>query len=438
MDSISETVAGALIIEAGASGSLNRLKAIRKKVKDEREFLKICDECSEFSTGRTVLHHAAAIGHYEICKFLIHNVKVYINPMDYKMTTPVAEAVKGEHVKIVEFLIKHDAVIAIADVEGLTPLHLAILKGNRELIELLLVKHAHIEAESLDGTPLQVAVSRGNAEAVKCLLSHGANPNHFYEVVDCPLVCAVKSRSLECMDLLLEAKADPNLYLSGLSPLGCAAKEGDTKFLESLLKAGADPNLADNVIYKPIEEAALVHNRAGVEILFPVTKRITHFPNWTVDGITEYAHSEEFTAMNTARLQRKLNAINFRATKYTGDKNYGHAVLQYRIASSLYQYNLSWVTKRSLCQARLGIRSHALFGARKCMKLLPNLPVPRHGEIPAGANMIFKKFLKAGLTFMMDPYNEVACRAFRVCMYDYFAWLSQINTLEEILSFRDH
>ena len=45
----------------------------------------------------------------------------------------------------------------------------------------------------------------------------------------------------------LQAKADPNLYLSGLSPLGCAAKEGDTKFLESLLKAGADPNLAENV-----------------------------------------------------------------------------------------------------------------------------------------------------------------------------------------------
>ncbi|XP_047953207.1 26S proteasome non-ATPase regulatory subunit 10-like [Salvia hispanica] len=164
-------MAGALVIEAGASGNLNRLKAIRKKVKDEREFLKICDECSEFSTGRTVLHHAAAIGHYEICKFLIHNVKVYVNPMDYK---------------------------------SLTPLHLAVLKGNRELIELLLVKRAHIEAESLDGTPLQVAVSCGNAEAVKCLLSHGANPNRFYEVVDCPLVCAVKSRSFECMNLLLE------------------------------------------------------------------------------------------------------------------------------------------------------------------------------------------------------------------------------------------
>ncbi|KAG6384985.1 hypothetical protein SASPL_153808 [Salvia splendens] len=397
MSSISEIVAGALIIEAGASGSLNRLK----------------------------------------------------------VTTPVAEAVKGEHVKLVEFLIKHGAVIGVADVEGLTPLHLAVLKGNRELIELLLVKRAHIEAESLDGTPLQVAVSRGNAEAVKCLLSHGANvgkhnlqqliplllsvlqPNRFYEVVDCPLVCAVKSRSFECMNLLLEAKADPNLYLGGLSPLGCAAKESDTKFLESLLKAGGDPNLSDMVIYKPIEEAALVQNRAGVEILFPVTKRITHFPNWTVDGIIEYGHSEEFTTMNTARLQTKLNAINFRATKYTGDKNYGHAILEYRMATSLYQYNLSWVSKRSLCQTRMGIRSHALFGALKCMRLLPNLPVPRHGEIPAGANMIFKKFLKACLAFTMDPYNEIAGRAFRVSMYDYFAWLSQINTLEEILSFKD-
>ena len=42
-------------------------------------------------------------------------------------------------------------------------------------MELLRIKGAHIETDSVDGTPLQVAASRGNAEAVKSLLSHGAN-----------------------------------------------------------------------------------------------------------------------------------------------------------------------------------------------------------------------------------------------------------------------
>ena len=42
-------------------------------------------------------------------------------------------------------------------------------------MELLRIKGAHIETDSVDRTPLQVAASRGNVEAVKSLLSHGAN-----------------------------------------------------------------------------------------------------------------------------------------------------------------------------------------------------------------------------------------------------------------------
>ena len=142
----------------------------------------------------------------------------------------------------------------------------------------------------------------------------------------------------------LQVGADPNLYCGGSSPLTSAAKEGDTKFLKRLLEAGSDPNslvifsvslylpvissdiliwnqlilvsfhdskninLVRSVlisrfvliwqdIFKPIEEAAIVHNRAAVEILFPVTERIAHYPNWTVDGIIEYIDSEDFRTM---------------------------------------------------------------------------------------------------------------------------------------------
>ena len=38
----------------------------------------------------------------------------------------------------------------------------------------------------------------------------------------------------------------------------------------------------------------MVYNRAAMEILFPVTERLAHYPKWTVDGIIEYTHSEEF------------------------------------------------------------------------------------------------------------------------------------------------
>ena len=45
------------------------------------------------------------------------------------MDTPIAQAAKGGHVKIVEFLIEHGSDTKLANVEGFAPLHYAILKG---------------------------------------------------------------------------------------------------------------------------------------------------------------------------------------------------------------------------------------------------------------------------------------------------------------------
>ncbi|XP_047965389.1 ankyrin-1-like isoform X4 [Salvia hispanica] len=334
--------AGSAIFQAVANGDLKQLRAIRKKVDDGWEFRQICDEYCDFSTGQTVLHHAAGIGHLKICRFLIEDVKVHIDASTYKRDTPLVEAVKGGHVKIVEFLIKQGAKISLANVEGFTPLHFAVLNNKMELVELLLIEGAVVDADSVDGTPLQIAVSRGNVEAAKGLLSRGANPAYYYAVADTPLVCAVKSCSFECLNLLLEAGANPNLYYTGFSPLASAAKEGDKKFLKCLLEAKADPNAFQSDIIKPIEDAAMVLNRAAVDILFPVTARLPHYPNWTVDGIIEYTHSEEFwcvihseefkTKMEK-RMRICLAVLDLRGEQDASNKEYNHSIVNYRMAN---------------------------------------------------------------------------------------------------------
>ncbi|XP_047973581.1 ankyrin-1-like [Salvia hispanica] len=438
MGSISEI--GASIIEAGASGDLEQLKAIRNKVDDIREFRKICDEYSDFTTGWNVLHHVVEIGNFEICKFLIRTVKVYIDALNYNGDTPLAEAVTGEHVKIVKFLVKHGAQISLPNIEGFTPLHFALLKDNMELVELLLRKDALVNVDSVDGTPLQIAVSRGNVQAVKYILSRGAWPSLFCAFANTPLVCAVKSHSFECLELLLEAGADPNLFFSGISPLGVAAIEGDTKFLKRLLKAKADP---DADLYKPIEEAAMVDNRAAVEILFPVTKRLAVYPNWTVDGIIEYIHSGEFETLREQTLINRLAELEYGGMRDASNKQYTSAILQYRMASLLEPSNPTWISKRSLWEARelnnTGTCMIALFDAQECIGLKPDFPVPHShhgGDIAAAAaNELFKKYLMAGLVFSIDPYNEEILRAFRLTLFNYFAWLSQMSSAEVILSF---
>ncbi|XP_047961797.1 ankyrin-1-like [Salvia hispanica] len=430
MDSTSEI--GASIVEAGASGNLNQLKAIRKKVRYDWEFNKICYQYTDFSTGWSVLHHAVGIGHFEMCKFLIKNVKVFTDPLTYKIDTPIAIAAKTGHVKIVEFLIRNGASFDLQNIEGFTPLHYAILNGNMELLDLLLNNHVWLHPDSVNGTPLQIAAYLGNAEAVKSLLSCGTDPNLFCTVGKSPLLLAVKSRSFECLKLLLEANANPNLYFNMSTPLSAAAVDRDTKFLKSLLAAKADPNLLEEDIFKPIEEAAMVRNRAAVEILLPVTKRLAHYPNWTVDGIIEHIKSEEFIAMGREKIQWLLAALDHRGMQLASNKDFHSAIAQYRTVSNLSPSNTTWISKISMLDARLDARFHAMLGAQRCLRLMPELPVRR--EIDAAANVIFKKFLMASLAFSLDPYNNDKDHLFRVALFNYFVWLSQMSSSDEILS----
>lgn len=132
------------------------------------------------------------------------------------------------------------------------------------------------------------------------------------------------------------------MSLHGLSPLALAAEEGQTKYLKSLLEAEANPDsftavnifvcvlanyLCFPLVYftsfhnldmalswflfwfssdeiddfqdnlRPIEHAALKHNIEGVRILFPVSRRIPNYPDWNIDGIMDYFHSEEAKTM---------------------------------------------------------------------------------------------------------------------------------------------
>lgn len=82
-------------------------------------------------------------------------------------------AIKGQQ-ELVTKLIARDADI---NKPGWTPLHYAASSGQLTIMKLLLDKYAFIDAQSPNGTtPLMMAAMYGSFESVKLLLEEGADP----------------------------------------------------------------------------------------------------------------------------------------------------------------------------------------------------------------------------------------------------------------------
>jgi len=174
--------------------------------------------------------------------------------------TPLYRAVIKGHKEIVEILL-----IGGADVDkrtgGVTPLGWAAEAGNTEIVKLLLDHKADINAPGKEGaSPLYSAVNYGRKDVIKLLLEHGADVNAREEKYNwCPLHVAVhtrfgplgvdneKNRS-EVLDLLVKFGADVNAKegSNGWLPLHVACLAGRKNLAEILLDGGADVNAVDN------------------------------------------------------------------------------------------------------------------------------------------------------------------------------------------------
>ena len=78
---------------------------------------------------------------------------------------------------MLKLLINKSADVNTTDKLGGTPLYIAVAKGNKEIIELLVSANAILNVNSKIGTPLHFAVSLGQKEIVEFLIAKGADVN---------------------------------------------------------------------------------------------------------------------------------------------------------------------------------------------------------------------------------------------------------------------
>ena len=159
------------------------------------------------STGLTLLHCAADMGHEEM----------------------------------VDYLVEHGAQLQPRDDEGLTPLHMAAMGGHIGVVEILIDYGAYWNVRDAEGnSPLLLAAKEGNADMVECLMEYGGNVMARNDKGESALHLACEAGSMDLAKLLLERNLDVNCRnRKGETPLDVASVNGHDHLVEWMEDRGA-------------------------------------------------------------------------------------------------------------------------------------------------------------------------------------------------------
>lgn len=133
---------------------------------------------TELRLGRSALDIARAKGHEVVVKIL-------------ERGEAVLHAARRGDFQLLEALLEKGASTNFRDQYGLTALHVAAIKGNKDAVMILAEFRADLECQEAEGhTPLHMAVEGGCAQTVEVLLNRGANVNVRNKKGDTPLSIA--------------------------------------------------------------------------------------------------------------------------------------------------------------------------------------------------------------------------------------------------------
>ena len=257
------TLDASLIAERGQPNYFEGLKKQKKFLDDTKS-----DSCLQ----AFYLKHSCLHGAVNILKCLLMIPAVDVNqPLQHdKGAGPLHLAAIHGRSEIVDMLLNHGALANMSDNEGFTPLHAAIIGGDVHIIERLLSLGAQVDAiaqrkindppiiklekkddESLDIdseeasqcsnlTTLHIALISGKTEIIQLLLERGANPNANSRYDRIPLITAIKTQNATAVELLIKAGADLNeISHCQEYPLAIAIALGESEIADKLINAGA-------------------------------------------------------------------------------------------------------------------------------------------------------------------------------------------------------
>jgi ankyrin repeat protein len=163
------------------------------------------------------------------------------------------------------------------DLEGLTLLHKAAQKNEKDIVELLIAKGADVNARDNAGTtPLGIALRSSNMEVASLFIARGARFSNQERIAKdnqgtTLLHRAVQNKSKKLAELLIAQGADVKARdNNGSTPLHLAVPSNNKELAELLIAKRADVNARNNDGNTPLQLAF----RGNHEVVLLIAKRV--------------------------------------------------------------------------------------------------------------------------------------------------------------------
>ncbi|KAB8234489.1 ankyrin repeat-containing domain protein [Aspergillus alliaceus] len=161
--------------------------------------------------GQTAFFLACLYGHTEVVDIFLQQRVFNVCESDRCGNSPLLAAASGNHVEVVELLLRYGAPINTVGPYRRTVLWHAAADGRLGVVRKLLEHGANMRLEDISGTsPLLVAVEFNHQDVASLLLSHGADVNCPDSTGQFPLLWAVKHNDVTLARMLLARGAKVN------------------------------------------------------------------------------------------------------------------------------------------------------------------------------------------------------------------------------------